>query len=99
MGYFSNGSEGGDYEDRFCAKCIHGQSETVECPVLALHARYNYDQHDKDSMGRRTKRMLETLIPRGEDGLFNARCAMYVKTWPDPATTHEPAGPTGEGRR
>jgi hypothetical protein len=27
MGYFSNGSEGMDYEAQFCERCIHGQSE------------------------------------------------------------------------
>lgn len=67
MGYFSNGSEGTDYEIRYCHKCIHCD----DCAVLELHLLHNYDDcNNRDSY-------LHYLIPRTENG--NAQCRMFIK--------------------
>ena len=71
MGYFPNGSSGMDYEARYCSKCVHQATEDRGCPVMDLHALYNYDQHKKPS----TKAALEMLIPR--DGVDNGQCRMF----------------------
>lgn len=68
MGYFSNGCEGMDYEERYCRQCVH----TEGCAVLELHMMYNYDEcNKKDSM-------LHVLIPRDEKG-FNQKCTMFYE--------------------
>ncbi len=65
MGYFSNGSEGMDYEIEYCEKCVHYEG----CPVLTLHFFHNYAEcNNKDSF-------LHVLIPR--DGIYNAKCTMF----------------------
>ena len=70
MGYFSNGSEGMDYEAKWCARCVHEESETG-CSVLLLHALHNYDEcNNKDSF-------LHVLIPR--DGIWNKKCTMFYE--------------------
>ena len=43
MGYFSNGSEGMDYEERYCKRCIHyGPEEGPGCPIWFAHLVYAY---------------------------------------------------------
>jgi len=72
MGYFSNGTEGMQYEDRWCAKCIHERNPDDEpCAVWELHMLHNYDECNKDDSP------LHVLIPR--DGINNGRCRMFVK--------------------
>lgn len=39
MGYFSNGSEGMDYQEHYCSKCIHAAKQ--DCPVWLLHLLHN----------------------------------------------------------
>lgn len=68
MGYFSNGTEGLEYQDLYCTKCIHDG----DCAVWDMHQLYNYDQKDLDK-----KAMLEILIPRRADG-FNGKCRMFI---------------------
>jgi len=71
MGYFSNGTEGLNYEIRYCDKCIY-MSE-VGCPVWDLHYDQNYDQvNDPDLAGH-----LNFLIPRSEDKLYNEQCTCF----------------------
>lgn len=75
MGYFSNGSEGSEYEQRYCARCIHvdGKDGKSGCPVWLAHLLKNYEEcDDKDSV-------LHLLIPRTPDGLGNAECTMFVE--------------------
>ena len=67
MGYFSNGSEGADYEDRWCSTCAHNREDG--CPVWMAHLLHNGEKPFMD--------VLDLLIPRSEDG-FNERCTMYV---------------------
>ncbi len=71
MGYFSNGSEGADYRAQYCDRCVHADG----CAIWGAHLAYNYDAlHDA---GLRT--MLDWLIPREADGVFNAECRMFVE--------------------
>ena len=69
MGYFSNGSEGADYEERYCLRCIHRQ----ECAVWEAHFLLNYQEaNKKDSI-------LHLLIPRTKNGLGNEQCRMFIE--------------------
>lgn len=74
MGYFSNGTEGMDYEDRYCSRCVHGDDPEKDhwCPVWSLHKDRNYaEANKKDSF-------LHELIPLSKDGLGNEQCLMFV---------------------
>ena len=82
MGYFSNGTEGDNYEHNYCRRCIHSplKDDDPFCPVWELHLLHNYDECNKPDS------FLHTLIPRTDDGLGNKRCRMFVKDTvrPDP---------------
>lgn len=74
MGYFSNGSEGLDWEERNCRGCVHDPANDSErgCPILMLHVEWNYDQLKPEH--KDAKAILDVLIP--EKGIFNGTCAM-----------------------
>ena len=74
MGYFSNGTEGMDYEARWCNRCQHeGPPDGPGCVVWLAHILHNYKEcNKKDSI-------LHLLIPRSKDGLSNEQCAMFVE--------------------
>lgn len=73
MGYFSNGSEGDDYEARYCARCVH--EKEGGCPVILAHVLFAYDLcNDKEHPG---KVMLDMFIPR--EGIENWECTMFVE--------------------
>lgn len=40
MGYFSNGTEGADYEEKYCNHCVH-QLEDYGCPCWNAHYFWN----------------------------------------------------------
>ena len=69
MGYFSNGSEGADYEARYCNRCIHQET----CTVWLAHLIHNYDECNNDAS------ILNLLIPLTKDGLGNEQCTMFVE--------------------
>ena len=80
MGYFSNGSEGSDYEERHCIKCVHYADGA--CPVLDIHQLLNYEQFPEHCETLESKRaaqshrvVLTTLIPRTDAG--NNQCRMF----------------------
>jgi len=66
MGYFSNGSEGMDYEHNYCSKCYWGDKA---CMIWLAHLEYQGDGHDK---------ILDLFIPRAKDGLSNEICTMFM---------------------
>jgi hypothetical protein len=71
MAYFSNGSEGEGYQERYCEKCLHDNFEKgIYCPIWNLHLLDNYKEcNNKHSY-------LHELIPRQEGS--NGRCTMFV---------------------
>lgn len=71
MGYFSNGTEGEMYEDRWCSRCIH-RDDQRGCPIWMLHHLHNYEECNKPDS------FLHVLIPRSKDDLSNERCSMFV---------------------
>lgn len=90
MGYFSNGSEGMDYEARYCVRCVHanGPDGTSGCAVWLAHLLHNY--------GNTHAPVLNLLIPRTQDGLDNEQCAMFHptdKAEPEPVRVSEGRGP------
>ena len=74
MGYFSNGTEGEIYRDKYCSKCVHDLNN--DCAVLLAHLLYNYDDCNND------KSILHLLIQRTESGLGNKQCEMFIEAMP-----------------
>jgi hypothetical protein len=69
MGYFSNGTEGMDYEEKYCSRCIHSRDDEKPCAVMEAHMIYNYDECNKPDS------ILHILIPR--KGAYNEACRMF----------------------
>jgi len=70
MGYFSNGTEGMDYEEHYCRRCVHyGPEDGPGCPIWGAHLLYAYNGPDE------AKTILDMLIPR-HDGV-NQQCVMW----------------------
>lgn len=74
MGYFSNGTEGMDYQDRYCAKCVHDSDERP-CPVWSAHLFHSGIQHRNEPV----REILTALIPRSKMGTANEQCAMFIE--------------------
>jgi hypothetical protein len=72
MGYFSNGTEGMEYQAQYCDKCIHWPADPDKggCHVWLLHLLHN-GADDK------VHEALNILIPRTADGLGNEKCTMF----------------------
>ena len=76
MGYFSNGAEGMDYEERYCRRCVHfGPKEGPGCPVWFAHLLFAYEETGSNS---NAETMLDLLIPRSADGCDNEQCSMFI---------------------
>lgn len=73
MGYFSNGCEGGDYEERYCNQCVHqyGVDGQTPCAVWTAHLMCNYEECNKPES------ILHMLIPRSKDQMGNGACKMF----------------------
>jgi hypothetical protein len=72
VGYFSNGTEGELYRERYCERCVHDRGEAF-CPVWEAHLWFNADQHEDNAV----KEFLDILIPRRPDG-SNGECRMFL---------------------
>lgn len=71
MGYFSNGSEGMSYQDKYCDKCVHWHEE-FGCPCWWIHQDLNYDEcNNKESV-------LHKMIPQDKKG-FNSKCFCFIE--------------------
>lgn len=82
MAYFSNGTEGMMYEERYCDRCVHrGSDETGGCVVWLAHLLYSYSECNSDS---NAAHILELLIPRSKDKLSNEQCRMFHLDKNDP---------------
>ena len=71
MAYFSNGTEGAMYQERWCSRCVHDVHE--DCPIWAAHLLHNSDGANNP------EHILHMLIPRSKGGLGNERCAMFIE--------------------
>lgn len=71
MAYFSNGSEGMDYQAQYCERCVHDRNQ--DCPIWLAHLMHNYDENDKPDS------ILHMLIPRSKDGLSNEQCKLFIE--------------------
>lgn len=80
MGYFSNGTEGDIYRERYCSRCAHDLNN--DCAVLLAHILYNYDDCNND------KSILHLLIHRTESGLGNKQCEMFIEATPPNVAVH-----------
>ena len=85
MGYFANGTEGEMYEASYCDRCLH--SENNDCPIMALHLDWNYEQN-KDA---NKKRILDMFIPR--EGIYNGACTLFSPVNMIPDRTYTPVAP------
>ena len=68
MGYFSNGTEGTMYFERYCRRCLFWNDDHG-CPCWNIHLQYNYEECNKDDS------ILHKMIPR--HGVFNGRCFSF----------------------
>ena len=79
MGYYSNGTEGIAYEERYCCRCVHAPDyETGDCcPILKLHSMWNYEQFKDSESSKEKESILDSFIPR--EGIGNGQCRMFVE--------------------
>lgn len=82
MAYFSNGTEGMDYEEKYCSKCVHrdGPDGKSGCPVWLAHLLFAYDECNNKS---NAKAILDILIPMKEPEHFAAQCSMFTPATPE----------------
>jgi hypothetical protein len=72
VGYFSNATEGADYERTWCRKCQHGDGDSAgDCAVWEAHLLANHTECERPGSP------LHVLIPRGL--AENAKCRMFVR--------------------
>jgi hypothetical protein len=79
MGYFSSGTEGIDYMERWCQHCANCGDDAYEfgCSVWDLHSLYQADRDFRAADGGPVGRLLDALIPRTDKGLGNGQCKMF----------------------
>jgi hypothetical protein len=84
MGYFSNGTEGLMYQERYCYRCANWRDKDdgrgEGCPIMDLHFLYNTDQ--LNARGEREGPIgdiLQILIPERDGGVFNDECSMFLE--------------------
>ena len=53
MAYFSNGTEGMDYQSKYCDRCVNYRNldddQGPGCPIWDLHMLHNYDDEWEDA--------------------------------------------------
>jgi hypothetical protein len=72
VGYFSNGTEGNMYEEKYCNRCVNDNDG--KCPIMTLHLLWNYEQNQDEIK----KYALDFFIPMQQDGPFNDKCLMFL---------------------
>ncbi|KKL14395.1 hypothetical protein LCGC14_2516090 [marine sediment metagenome] len=72
MGYFSNGTEGMDYQEQWCKRCANDVNQ--DCAVWMAHLIANYEECNKPES------ILHLLIPM--DGVANKQCRMFREANP-----------------
>lgn len=69
MGYFSNGTEGRAYQEKYCNHCVHDVKE--DCRVWLAHLMQNGNKEESV--------VLDALIPRTDDKCGNEKCTMFIE--------------------
>lgn len=79
MAYFANGSEGIAYMEQWCARCLNCGDDKYEfgCAVWDLHSLYQGERDFSQTDGGPVGRLLDSLIPRIENGKANGMCTMF----------------------
>lgn len=81
MAYFSNDTEAGAYESRWCERCIHWiedkETKIFGCPVWDAHLFFNSDQLTKGKLNE-IGDVLLMLIPETSGGLHADKCEMFI---------------------
>lgn len=86
MGYFSNGTEGMEYQAQWCERCVHDANRN--CPVWLAHLTHNYKECNKPES------ILHLLIPRSEDKCSNLQCLLFIPiTQPNELAKTDPITP------
>lgn len=73
MGYFSNGTEGMAYEEKYCRHCVHQEHG---CEVWLLHMDWNYEAVGPNADTTKA-RALQLFIPRNKQTGNNEQCRMF----------------------
>ena len=77
MAYFYCGTEGVDYQARYCRRCVNrrdiGDGRGEGCPVFDVHFLYNSAQNRNPEL----REALAVLIPH-KDGEHPGECAMFL---------------------
>ncbi len=79
MAYFSNGTEGEQYEEKYCIKCVNWRDKDNDgchgCPIWDLHFLYAYEECNGTG---NAKAMLDHLIPMNKETHFAEECSMFL---------------------
>jgi hypothetical protein len=80
MAYFSSGTEGEKYNEKYCERCINWRDlqdgRGSGCPIWDIHFLFAYDECNKKTAG---KKILDTLIPSNSKTGFAEECSMFLK--------------------
>lgn len=83
MAYFSNGTEGEVYRERFCDRCLYDERDGG-CPIWFAHLAYCHDEHGKPGGA-----ILDLLIPMlphtFSDGItykIAGECRFFTRSMP-----------------
>ncbi len=79
MGYFSNGTESMHYETCYCEQCVHYGDEDQGCPIMGLHAEWNYEAVEDQLKSD----VLSTFIPLDDDH-NNEACKLFHPIFHEP---------------
>lgn len=81
MAYFSNGTEGQMYEERYCNRCVHRDDE-YGCPIWNLHFAYVGEKRWQTTLDR-----LIPMVPKKIKGLgpvtFPGQCVAFQEGTPE----------------
>lgn len=62
MGYFPNNTSFDYFVEKLCGNCLWFNWDEYTCPILEVHAQYNYSQHDNPEEKQALNFFLDTEI-------------------------------------
>ncbi len=85
MGYFSSGSNGEDYIERYCKRCANWQhrhcARYKSCPILDMHDAWNYEQFDDVAKRASLSRFIKPWVCETDGPMpveQNHMCLMFL---------------------